>query len=152
VGFGVHSVVPSSVLFGELAGHRSQSIGQRHPGLHPHSDGKLHDVNVPDLPAAEAGTFYVMDRDCVDFAVKTQVCCAVVTYVFIDIARKALELDASLWTRLKILSVAVFEKSEVARALQADAAQTDLPDVANQFNLFDAQPDRSGSNPACVTP
>ena len=32
------------------------------------SDGKLHDVNVLDLPAFEAGAFYVMDRGYVDFA------------------------------------------------------------------------------------
>jgi hypothetical protein len=43
------------------------------------SDGKLHDVNTPDLPAFEAGTSYIMDHDCVNFAVKTEVCCAVVT-------------------------------------------------------------------------
>ncbi len=32
------------------------------------SDGKLHDVNVLDLLAFEAGAFYVMDRGYVDFA------------------------------------------------------------------------------------
>jgi hypothetical protein len=35
------------------------------------------------------------------------------------------------------LSVSVFEKTEVSRALQADASPIDLPDVANQLNLFD---------------
>jgi hypothetical protein len=38
---------------------------------------------------------------------------------------------------LQILSVSVFEKTEVSCALQADASQTDLPTVANQLNLFD---------------
>jgi hypothetical protein len=32
------------------------------------SDGKLHDVHVLDMPAFEAGAFYVMDRGYVDFA------------------------------------------------------------------------------------
>ena len=32
------------------------------------SDGKLHDVNVLDRLAFEAGAFYVMDRGYVDFA------------------------------------------------------------------------------------
>ena len=32
------------------------------------SDGKLHDVNVLDMLAFEAGAFYVMDRGYVDFA------------------------------------------------------------------------------------
>jgi hypothetical protein len=35
------------------------------------------------------------------------------------------------------LSVSVFEKTEVSRALQTDASPIDLPDVANQLNLFD---------------
>jgi hypothetical protein len=36
------------------------------------------------------------------------------------------------------LSVAVFGNIDVARALQADDSQIDLPDVADEFNLFDA--------------
>jgi Domain of unknown function (DUF4372)/Transposase DDE domain len=70
-------------------------------------------------------------------AVKTQVWCAVATYVLIAIVKKELQLDASLYTCLQILSVSVFEKTEVSRALQADASPIDLPDVANQLNLFD---------------
>jgi len=70
-------------------------------------------------------------------AVKTQVWCAVATYVRIAIVRKELQLDASLYTCLQILSVSVFEKTEISCALQADASQTDLPNVANQLNLFD---------------
>ena len=70
-------------------------------------------------------------------AVKTQVWCAVATYVLIAIVKKELQLDASLYTCLQILSVSVFEKTEVSRALQADASLIDLPDVANQLNLFD---------------
>ena len=70
-------------------------------------------------------------------AVKTQVWCAVATYVLIAIVKKELQLDASLYTCLQILSVSVFEKTEVSCALQPDASQTDLPDIANQLNLFD---------------
>ena len=70
-------------------------------------------------------------------AVKTQVWCAVATYVLIAIVKKELQLDASLYTCLQILSVSVFEKTEVSCALQADASQTDMPDNANQLNLFD---------------
>ncbi len=32
------------------------------------SDGKLHDVNVLDILAVEAGCFYIMDREHMDFA------------------------------------------------------------------------------------
>ncbi len=69
-------------------------------------------------------------------AVKTQVWCAVSTYVLIAIVKKELQLDASLYTCLQILSVSVFEKTEISCALQADASQTDMPDAANQLNLF----------------
>jgi len=69
-------------------------------------------------------------------AVKTQVWCAVATYVLIAIVKKELQLDASLYTCLKILSVSVFEKTEISCALQPDASQFDQPDPANQLNLF----------------
>lgn len=70
-------------------------------------------------------------------AVKTQVWCAVATYVLIAIVKKELQLDASLYTCLQILSVSVFEKTEVSCALQPDASQIDPLDTANQLNLFE---------------
>ena len=70
-------------------------------------------------------------------AVKTQVWCAVATYVLIAIVKKELQLDASLYTCLQILSVSVFEKTEVSCALQPNASQSALPDLSNQLNLFD---------------
>ena len=70
-------------------------------------------------------------------AVKTQVWCAVPTYVLIAIVKKELQLDASLYTCLQILSVSVFEKTQLSCALQLDASQTELLDAANQLNLFD---------------
>jgi Domain of unknown function (DUF4372)/Transposase DDE domain len=70
-------------------------------------------------------------------AVKTQVWCAVATYVLIAIVKKELQLDASLCTCLQILSVSVFEKTQISCALQADVSQTNMPDAANQLNLFD---------------
>ena len=56
-------------------------------------------------------------------AVKTQVWCAIATYVLIAIVKKELQLDASLYTCLQILSVSVFEKTEISRALQDDGLQ-----------------------------
>jgi len=76
-------------------------------------------------------------------AVKTQVWCAVATYVLIAIVKKELQLDASLYTCLQILSVSAFEKTELSCALQADASQIELPDAANQLNLFSFRPDNS---------
>ena len=69
-------------------------------------------------------------------AVKTQVWCAVATYVLIAIVKKELQLDASLYTCLQILSVSVFEKTQLSCALQADLSQSEPPDLANQLNLF----------------
>ena len=69
-------------------------------------------------------------------AVKTQIWCAVSTYVLIAIVKKELHLDASLYTLLQILSVSVFEKTEISCALQADGSATTMPAFANQLNLF----------------
>lgn len=70
-------------------------------------------------------------------AVKTQIWCAIATYVLIAIVKKECHLDASLYTCLQILSVSIFEKTEVSCALQAARSQSELPDLANQLILFD---------------
>jgi hypothetical protein len=69
-------------------------------------------------------------------AVKTQIWCAVSTYVLIAIVKKELHLDASLYTLLQILSVSVFEKTHISCALQPDAVIPETPLSANQLNLF----------------
>jgi len=70
-------------------------------------------------------------------AVKTQIWCAVSTYVLIAIVKKELQLNASLYTLLQILSVSVFEKTQISCALQPDQSAPELPLGANQLNLFD---------------
>lgn len=70
-------------------------------------------------------------------AVKTQIWCAVATYVLIAIVKKQLQLDASLYTCLQILSVSVFEKSELACALQPDGSRTEPQTDTKQRILFD---------------
>ena len=70
-------------------------------------------------------------------AVKTQIWCAVSTYVLIAIVKKELQLDASLYTLLQILSVSVFEKTELACAFQLDSQVPEMPLDANQLALFD---------------
>ena len=69
-------------------------------------------------------------------AVKTQIWCAVSTYVLIAIVKKELHLDASLYTLLQILSVSVFEKTLISCALQTGARTTEIPPRDNQLNLF----------------
>ena len=70
-------------------------------------------------------------------AVKTQVWCAIATYVLIAIVKKELHLDASLYTCLQILSVSVFEKTKVSCALQPDRSRPEPSNPANQLILFD---------------
>jgi len=69
-------------------------------------------------------------------AVKTQIWCAVSTYVLIAIVKKELQIDASLYTLLQILSVSVFEKTELSSAFHGSELASDIPDSANQLNLF----------------
>lgn len=69
-------------------------------------------------------------------AVKTQIWCAVSTYVLIAIVKKELHLDASLYTCLQILSVSVFEKTHISCALQADDYKHQPSPSANQLILF----------------
>ena len=70
-------------------------------------------------------------------AVKTQIWCAISTYVLIAIIKKELQLNASLYTLLQILSVSVFEKNEISQAFQIDDYISDIDPSANQLNLFD---------------
>jgi transposase len=70
-------------------------------------------------------------------AVKTQIWIAVSVYVLVAIVRKRLGLEASLYQILQILSVTLFEKTPILRALQAPDSADDLYDFSNQLNLFD---------------
>ena len=70
-------------------------------------------------------------------AVKTQIWIAVSAYVLVAIIRKRLELDASLYQILQILSVTLFEKTPILQVFQEGASQADLPADSNQLILFD---------------
>lgn len=61
---------------------------------------------------------------------------AVSVYVLVAIVRKRLELEASLYQILQVLSLTLFEKSPILRALQRIAIQDELPCLGNQLNLF----------------
>jgi transposase len=69
-------------------------------------------------------------------AVKTQIWIAVSVYVLVAIVRKRLELEASLYQILQVLSLTLFEKTPILRALQRIASQDELPCLGNQLNLF----------------
>ena len=70
-------------------------------------------------------------------AVKTQIWIAASVYVLVAIVRKRLGLEASLYQILQILSVTLFEKTPILRALQASDFENDLGDPGNQLILFD---------------
>jgi hypothetical protein len=55
--------------------------------------------------------------------------------VLVAIVRKRLGLEASLYQVLQILSVTLFEKTPVLRALQASDFERDLGDSGNQLIL-----------------
>jgi len=69
-------------------------------------------------------------------AVKTQIWCAIASYVLIAIVRKQLQLKLSLYTCLQILSVSLFEKTPLLCALQADPGAADSPENSSQLNLL----------------
>jgi len=70
-------------------------------------------------------------------AVKSQIWCAVATYVLIAIVKRELHLDSSLYTLLQIISVSVFEKSPLSQAFAGTLLLQEQFDTANQLNLFD---------------
>ena len=69
-------------------------------------------------------------------AVKTQIWIAVSVYVLVAIVRKRLGVEATLYQILQVLSLTLFEKTPILRALQQLDSQDDLPCHANQLNLF----------------
>jgi IS4 transposase len=70
-------------------------------------------------------------------AVKTQIWIAVSVYVLVAIIRKRLELEVSLYQILQMLSVTLFEKTPILRALEASTSQDDSVAPDNQLILFD---------------
>jgi hypothetical protein len=69
-------------------------------------------------------------------AVKTQIWIAVSVYVLVAIVRKRLGIEGSLYQILQILSLTLFEKTPILRALQTSDSDNDLGGNGNQLNLF----------------
>jgi IS4 transposase len=70
-------------------------------------------------------------------AVKTQIWIAVCVYVLIAIVKKRLDLQASLYTILQMISVTAFEKIPLDQLLSMGAQANDAHPPDNQLNLFD---------------
>ena len=70
-------------------------------------------------------------------AVKSQIWIAVSVYVLVAIVKKRLNLNASLYTLLQILSVTLFEKMPLQQAFPGNDYETPEGVPCNQLNLFD---------------
>jgi IS4 transposase len=72
-------------------------------------------------------------------AVKSQIWIAVSTYVLVAIVKKRLNLEASLYTLLQILSLTLFEKMTIQNAFPADPlGNSERVFINSQLNLFDS--------------
>ena len=69
-------------------------------------------------------------------AVKTQVWIAISVYVLVAIIKKRLDIDASLYTILQVLSVTVFEKTPLLQMLTESERTDKNHPQHNQLNLF----------------
>ena len=70
-------------------------------------------------------------------AVKTQIWVALIVYLLVAILRKQLNLKASPYRILQILSLSLFDRRPILQALQPLDPQMTPPHPANQLNLFD---------------
>lgn len=71
-------------------------------------------------------------------AVKTQIWIAISVYVLVAIMKKRLALDHSLYTILQVLSITLFEKTLIARALAENDYNNKFTSGHIQLNLFDS--------------
>ncbi len=69
-------------------------------------------------------------------AVKSQIWIAVSVYVLVDIVKKRLKLEASLYTLLQIFSLTLFEKMPIQKAFAGSAYISEQGNTSNQLNLF----------------
>lgn len=70
-------------------------------------------------------------------AVKTQIWIAVSVYVLVAIIKKRLNIEGSLYTILQILSITLFEKMPLNKALSIDDYTMDQPGSPNQLILLE---------------
>ena len=69
-------------------------------------------------------------------AVKTQIWIAITVYVLVAIVKKRLKIEATLYTILQVLSLTLFEKTQLDQLLKNMELPMDLPENDNQLNLF----------------
>lgn len=70
-------------------------------------------------------------------AVKTQIWIAVAVYVLVALVKKRLNLQASLYELLQILSVTLFERDPIDQVLTLAPIEAQHLDISNQLPLFE---------------
>ena len=70
-------------------------------------------------------------------AVKTQIWIAIIVYVLVAIVKKRLKLDRSLMEIMQILSISLFEKTQINQALAGDCLKNKNDESCKQLTLFD---------------
>ena len=70
-------------------------------------------------------------------AVRTQIWIAISMYVLVAIVKKELKLSASLYQILQVVSVSIFEREPILRALQPYDSQEKSVPFSNQLSLLD---------------
>jgi hypothetical protein len=70
-------------------------------------------------------------------AVKAQIWSAVCVYLLVAIVKKRLAVKASLYEMLQILSLTLFEKTQLLQLFSGIPQRMPSDDTANQLNLFD---------------
>jgi hypothetical protein len=68
--------------------------------------------------------------------VKTQIWIAVTVYLLVAIMKKRLQIEASLYTILQILSVSSFERIDINQLLAKSNYKIEPDEFDNQLNLF----------------
>ena len=69
-------------------------------------------------------------------AVKTQIWIAITVYILVTIVKKRFKIEASLYTILQILSLTLFEKTQLDQLLKNMELQMNSTENDNQLNLF----------------
>ena len=70
-------------------------------------------------------------------AVKTQIWIAVCTYLMVAIVKKELKIERNLYEILQIISVSIFDKTQLNQLLNEYPLQNSAIELSKQLNLFD---------------
>jgi IS4 transposase len=70
-------------------------------------------------------------------AVKTQIWIAICTYLMVAIAKKELKIERNLYEILQIISVSIFDKTQLNQLLNECPLQNSETELSKQLNLFD---------------